>query len=294
MHSHVHSHPHHSRRDFFRLLTGSTLAGASLLELAWHRAAWARAQVDAAPAGRLFDIEKVADGVYFARARAQAEINANAAIFVNSFDVLVVDAHSKPSAASSLIRQIAREVTPKPVRYVVNSHFHWDHTQGNHAYRVGESKIDFIASEPTKQLMADLSQKRLQASLDAVPSTIDGLRARAAKSTNAAEKAFCEDQIRQLQAYRAEMKSFSLELPTITFATSHVIQDKAHDLHIEFHGHAHTAGDVVVYCPQARAVATGDMIHGFLPYIFDPSTTWANWISIGSFLGMARSTAIAH
>lgn len=269
MHTHAHSHPHHSRRDFFRVLTGSTLAGASLLELAWHRAAWARSQADAAAGAQLFDIEKVAEGVYFARARAQAEINANAAIFVNSADVLVVDAHSKPSAAASLIGQIAREVTSKPVRYVVNSHFHWDHTQGNHAYRASESKIDFIASEPTRQLMSDLSEKRLKESLDAVPSKIDGLRARAAKSTNAAEKAFCAEQIRQLQAYQAELKNFSLELPTITFATSHTIEDKAHDLHIEFHGHAHTAGDVVVFCPQARAVATGDMIHGWLPYIFD-------------------------
>jgi cyclase len=268
MQIHAHSHPHYSRRDFFRVLTGSTLAGASLLELAWHRAAWARAQVDAADT-KLFDIEKVSEGVYFARARAQAEINANAAIFVNSADVLVVDAHSKPSAAASLIGQIAREVTPKPVRYVVNSHFHWDHVQGNHAYRANESKIDFIASEQTKQLMSDLAEKRLQESLDAAPAAIDGLRARAAKSTNPAEKAFCEDQIRQIQAYQREMANFSLELPTITFATSKVIPDKAHDLHIEFHGRAHTAGDVVVFCPQARAVATGDMIHGFLPTISD-------------------------
>jgi glyoxylase-like metal-dependent hydrolase (beta-lactamase superfamily II) len=48
-----------------------------------------------------------------------------------------------------------------------------------------------------------------------------------------------------------------------------VLQDPAHDLHLEFHGHAHTAGDVVVFCPQKRVVATGDMIHGFLPFILD-------------------------
>ena len=103
----------------------------------------------------------------------QAEINCNAAIFVRSTDVLVVDSHSKPSAAASLIAQIRKEVTPRPVRYVVNSHFHWDHTQGNHAYRDEENKIDFIASEPTKQLMSDLAEKRLKESLDAVPQQID-------------------------------------------------------------------------------------------------------------------------
>jgi cyclase len=270
-HANPKSHPHHhsqSRRDFFRILMGGPLAGASILELAWHRAAWARAMAPTAST-QLFDIDKVAEGVYCALARAQAEINSNAAIFVNSSDVLVVDAHSKPSAATSLIAQIKKEITTNPVRYVVNSHFHWDHTQGNHAYRVTGGKIDFIASEPTKQLMSDLAQQRLKASLDEIPKQIHALRARASKSSKAAEKAFCEEQIRQIRAYQSEMKDFTLVLPTITFPKSYVIKDKAHELDIEFHGHAHTAGDVVVFSPEKRVIATGDMIHGFLPFIGD-------------------------
>jgi cyclase len=238
---------------------------------------------------QLFDIEQAAPGVFFARARAQALVNANAAIFVNANDVLVVDSHSKPSAAASLIAQIKKDVTPLPVRYVVNSHFHWDHTQGNHAYRTGEPKIDFIASEATKKLMSDLALQRLKASLDDVPRQIDAMRARAGKSTSAAEKAFCADQIRQMQAYQQEMKNYTLELPTITFATSHVIKDKAHDLHIEFHGHAHTAGDVVVYCPQKRAISSGDMIHGILPFIADGfPKTWPKTIDSVAALDFNR------
>ncbi len=91
------------------------------------------------------------------------------------------------------------------------------------------------------------------------------LRDQAARATSAAEKAFCADQVRQLKAYQAELKDYTPELPTITFDKSYLLRDPAYDLHVEFHGHAHTSGDVVVYCPQARAVATGDVIHGFLP-----------------------------
>jgi cyclase len=259
-----HSHPHHSRRDFLRGL----LAGASILELAYHRAAWARAAApSSAPA--LFDIQKVGNGVYFAFARPQAEINCNAAIFVRSKDVVVVDTHSKPSAAAGLISQLKREVTPKPVRYVINTHFHWDHTQGSHAYRQTGEKIDFIASATTKQLMASLAVARMKASVGEVPHLIETMRDQAAHATSAGEKAFCADQIRQLEAYQAELKDYTLELPTITFDKSYVLQDPVHDLHIEFHGHAHTAGDVVVYCPQERVIATGDVIHGFLPFIAD-------------------------
>jgi glyoxylase-like metal-dependent hydrolase (beta-lactamase superfamily II) len=272
MHPHVHGHHHHahptSRRDFLRLLMGSALAGASILEIAYHRAAWARA---AAPVGDdgLFHIQKIGNGVYFAQARPQAMLNCNAAIFVRSKDVVVVDTHSKPSAAASLIAQMKREVTPNPVRYVINTHFHWDHTQGSHAYGATGEKVDFIASAATKDLMEKLSVARMKASVGLAPHQIEVLRERAAHSTSAAEKAFCADQIGQLKAYQAELENYTPELPTITFDKSYLLRDPAYDLHLEFHGHAHTAGDVAVYCPQERAIATGDVIHGFLPFIAD-------------------------
>lgn len=246
---------------------GGVLAGSSLLELAFHRAAWARA---AAPgAESLFHIQKVADGIYFAQARPQAMLNCNAAIFVRSADVVVVDTHSKPSAVASLISQMQREVTTRPVRYVINTHFHWDHTQGSQAYRSGAGPVDFIASSTTKQLMSNLSVARAKASAAEVPKLIDALQAQAANAGSAGEKAFCADQIRQLKAYQEELKNYAPELPTITFEKTYLLRDPAFDLHLEFHGHAHTAGDIVVYCPQKQVVATGDVIHGFLPFIAD-------------------------
>jgi cyclase len=268
MHHHSHSHHHPSRRDFFQQITGGALAGASVLTVGFFQAAWARAQARTASTG-LFDIQKVTDGVYFALAHPQALTNCNAAIFVNSQDVLVVDAHSKPSAAASLLAQIQKEVTSKPVRYLVNTHFHWDHTQGDRAYRATGSKVEIIASETTKQLLAENARNRLKDSLAGVPQIIDGLQARAAKASSPAEKELYQQQIQQAKAYLDEMKDFVPELPDIAFAQSHVIKDAAHDLHIEFHGRAHTAGDVVVFCPQKRAVATGDAIIGFLPNIAD-------------------------
>ena len=272
-HTHPHNHAspeenHSTRRDFLRVLMGGALSGASILELAYHRAAWARGAAPSANAN-LFDLQKAADGVYFAQARPQTVINCNAAIFVRSKDVVVVDAHSKPSAAAALIAQIKREVTPKPVRYVINSHFHWDHTQGNHAYRASGEKIDFIATSATKQLMSDMAMARMKASIDAVPVQIDAMEGQAAKANSAEEKAFCAEQIRQLKAYQAEMKDYAPELPTITFDKSYVLNDTAFDLHLDFHGRAHTAGDVFVFCPQRRAIATGDASHGWLPFIGD-------------------------
>jgi hypothetical protein len=49
---------------------GTTLAGASMMELAWHRAAWARSSSPADEV-KLFDLQKAAEGVFFALAKPQ-------------------------------------------------------------------------------------------------------------------------------------------------------------------------------------------------------------------------------
>jgi cyclase len=267
-----------SRRGFFQRIARDSTVGASILDLAWRRAAWAQASPSAAT--DLFEIQNVADGVFFAFARPQAVANCNAAIFVNSADVLVVDSHSKPSAAAGLIAQIKQQITTKPVRYLVDTHFHWDHSQGNAGYRDAFGKdLKIIASETTKKLQAQFSQARLRESLDPhdhpfpsqphVPVLLEEARQQLNATGSPERKAQIADRIRQLEAFQREMQDFTPVLPTVTFGKTYVIKDRAHDLHVEFHGRAHTAGDVVVFCPQKRVVSTGDMVLGTLPFLAD-------------------------
>ncbi|MBI4472854.1 MAG: MBL fold metallo-hydrolase [Acidobacteria bacterium] len=257
-----------SRREFLSMLVGAGIGGMTLLESAYTRAALARAQAPGAPSN-LFDIEKVAEGVYAAIARPTALINSNAAIFVNSRDVVVMDTHSKPSAAGSLIAQIRNEVTPKPVRYVVNSHFHWDHMQGNSAYREAFPSVEFVASEATRRLMSEHGTARLKKSLQDLPQTVERLRKSLEKAKTAREREILHQMLREHDMYSREMARFSLELPTVTLENNLVLHDKEHSLVFAFSGRAHTAGDVVIFCPEKRVIATGDMVHGFLPYMGD-------------------------
>ena len=261
-------HHGHNRRDFFRVCFGSVLARATIFEEAFLRAGWARAQAQMADAV-VFTIEKVADGVFAALAKPQALTNSNAAIFVLDRDVLVVDAHSKPSAAAALLAQIKKEVTDKPVRYLVNSHFHWDHTQGDVTYKKANAKIEIIASDATKQLMMTLQRDRLKESLDSVPGLIDAVRSRLSRAKTAQEREWCNEQLRQLTAYQQEMKDYPLELPTVTFAKTHAIRDRSGELQLAFNGKAHTAGDIQVFSPSKKVVAAGDAIIGFLPNLND-------------------------
>jgi cyclase len=258
----------HSRRDFFARSFGGILAGASVMEEAFFRASWARAQSQTANAS-LFTIEKVADGVFAALAKPQIMTNSNAAIFVLSRELLVVDAHSKPSASAALLAQIKKEVTDKPVRYLVNTHFHWDHTQGDRSYKAANPKVEIIASETTKHLMTQLQRDRLKESLDSVPRMIDTLRTRLSRAATPQDRDWCNEQLRQLAAYQQEMKSYPLELPTSTFAQTQIIPDSTGEIHLGFHGRAHTAGDIQVFSPSKKVVAAGDAVIGFLPNIND-------------------------
>ena len=84
-------------------------------------------------ADELFELKPVADGVYAAIAKPATKVNCNGAVIVLDDGVMVVDSFSKPSAARALLEQI-KAVTPKPIKYVVDTHFHWDHYYGNEVF----------------------------------------------------------------------------------------------------------------------------------------------------------------
>jgi cyclase len=259
----------HSRRGFLRKTLGAVWTSSALLDQAFFRATAARAQSHEPGLPKLFDIEKAADGVYLALAHPVALINSNAAIFENANDLLIVDTHSKPSAAAALVAQIRKEITQKPVRYVVNSHFHWDHTQGNAAYRRLTPHADIIATEATRQLLADEGAKRIKASVEESGKSLNTYKEGLGKATTAEEKRYYGQMVSDTEAYLREMKDYAPDLPNVTVGRDLIIRDKAHTLHLAFRGRAHTAGDIVVWCPEKKAIATGDMLHGWAPYIGD-------------------------
>lgn len=222
-----------------------------------------------AGAQELFDLQKVADGVYAALATPRTPINCNAAVVVYDEGVLVVDTHSRPSSARALISKIAA-VTDKPVRYAVNTHFHWDHAQGNHAYPVAFPKqVAIVASEATRENLRSMGMDRVKDQIANAPRDIADLNKRLAAETDPAVRATLRDELQQQEEYLAEMKSLELVLPDLTFDKSMIVHRKDMDIVLLFLGRGHTSGDVVAYLPKQRVVATGDLLHGWMPYMGD-------------------------
>src|SRR4029077_17887965 len=165
----------------------------------------------------LFDIKPIADGVYAAIAKPAYKINCNAAIILFDDSVLVVDTHSKPSAARALIEQI-KKLTDKPVRYVVNTHFHWDHYQGNQAYPSSwPAGVEIISSEATRLNIEQRGIPRVKHEIVTMPADIEKLKADVGAATDPAQKAKLSSDLAQAQDYFSELKTMQVTLPTLTF-----------------------------------------------------------------------------
>jgi len=222
-----------------------------------------------ASAEDLFDLKKVTEGVWAAIARPLPVINCNAAVIVLEDGVLVVDTHSKPSAARALMTQI-RTLTDKPVKWVVNTHFHWDHYQGNQAYLgAWPSGTEIIASDATREAIESRGIPRVKHEIVTVPRQLERLRGELARATAETDRQRLDDEIRARDAYLAELRSMQVTLPGLTFEKSLVLHRGARSVHILWLGKGHTDGDVVVYLPQDKVIATGDLLHGWMPYMAD-------------------------
>ena len=100
--------------------------------------------------GKAFRFNKVADGVYHAIGTGALQVIGNSSVIVNDEDVVIVDDHASPAAAWVLLEEV-KELTPKPVRYVINTHFHYDHAHGNQIYG---PDVQIIGHEFTREMMA--------------------------------------------------------------------------------------------------------------------------------------------
>lgn len=101
----------------------------------------------AAITGEEFSVTRLADTV-FAIVRNDPPgfaVESNSGFVVCANQVVVIDAQSNDATTSRVLAAIRRH-TDKPVRYVINTHWHDDHIVGNRIYRDAFPSVQFIAN----------------------------------------------------------------------------------------------------------------------------------------------------
>lgn len=203
---------------------------------------------------------KITDTIYRADAAGSPGINSTSWVFLNDADVLVTDSEGSPASARSILEGV-KSITNKPLKYLVDTHFHIDHAYGNAAL---PPDVQIIGHEFTRRALLGREAREGVTFLNfttPMPARIAALRTQAASETDGQKKAALESQLTQAEAtLKVYQGDFPLQPPNVTVSSSLSLWSGRKEFRIMWLGRAHTAGDLVVYVPSERAAATGDIL----------------------------------
>jgi len=155
-----------------------------------------------------------------------AEGDPNSGIIIGDDGVIVVDAQATPVMAGLVIERV-RQVTDKPIKYVVLSHYHAVRVLGATAYGANE----ILASEACRAMIAERGQEDWASEYQRFP-----------------------------RLFRAAESIPGLTWPSLTFRQRMTLYLGKRRVELCQIGRAHTAGDIVAYVPDANVAFSGDIV----------------------------------
>jgi len=225
-------------------------------------------------------VTKLADGVYSIEHKYLNDGNSsgNTTVIIGEREVFVVDSCYRPSSTLEDIAQI-RQWTNKPVGYLLNTHFHNDHNNGNRTYLDAFPSPAIIAQEETKKDM-DLIQP---GNIERAPGEIEAFLAAFRMGRGLDGHKLSEDEKKQyqtmipgLEQVLAESKTMVYQAPTLVFTDKLDIDLGHREVQVKYLGRGNTAGDAIVYLPKEKILVAGDLLVNPIPFTYDGyPTEWA-------------------
>jgi glyoxylase-like metal-dependent hydrolase (beta-lactamase superfamily II) len=181
---------------------------------------------------------KIADNIYsyvdVKKGSPQKSFGANAGIIIGQDGILVIDTLISAKEAKRFIKDI-RSVSDKPIRYVINTHYHLDHAFGN--------------SEFAKLGAVIIAQEKCNKNLE---------EKGAAALKNAKNYGLSE----------ADMEGTAIALPFLTFRDKMELELGNQKIELIYPGPSHSDDSILVYLPDQKILFTGDILftnyHPFL------------------------------
>ena len=219
---------------------------------------------------------KLAEGVYEIRHPDAPDhfSQGNSVVIIGETGVLVVDSCYLPSSARQDIVQI-RQWTNKPVRYLLNTHWHNDHVQGNAAYAEAFPGITIIAQIETAKLMA----LRVDSYLSEYPHRMERFQQELVSGTDLSGRPLTEEERADLgnaiaggkaasDTVSAEFRDLKVKVPEITFDQELDVDLGSREVQLKYLGRGNTVGDAVAYLPKERILVAGDLVDSPVPYLY--------------------------
>jgi glyoxylase-like metal-dependent hydrolase (beta-lactamase superfamily II) len=165
-----------------------------------------------------------------------AEGDPNTGVIIGDDAVLVADAQATPVMAQDVIRRI-REITDKPIKYVLLTHYHAVRVLGASAYAADH----IIASQDTYDLIVERGEADMKSEIGRFP-----------------------------RLFQAVESVPGLTWPTLTFKGEMTLRLGRLEVKIMQLGRGHTKGDTVLWLPEDRVLLSGDLVeYGATPYAGD-------------------------
>jgi len=215
---------------------------------------------------------EVAKGVYLFISKPYGDVglDGNSIAILSSDGVLVFDANGTPAASALVLAEI-RKRTDKPVRYVVYSHWHWDHWYGGETYTRAFPDVKVVAQEKSREMMAGPAIEFNRPGVESdLPGYIASLEKRAAADPSV-QPLLDEDRF-----FLEQKKNAHLVLPNTTYTDRLVIHLGEREIQVLHHDRAVTPGDSFLYLPAERIVITGDLLVN--PISFALSSYPTGWL----------------
>jgi len=195
------------------------------------------------------EVEKLKDNLFILKGGG-----GNTTVFVQSNGITVVDTKN-PGWGAPILAKI-KELSPKPVTTIINTHTHGDHVSGNVEF---PTTVDIVVQENTA---ANMKQMR----------AVTGLSKPGAPPP---PNIFVENQ--------------GKGLPKRTFKDRMTLFKGPDQIELYYFGRGHTNGDAWVLYPTLRVVTAGDIVSGKNLPILD-ANNGGSGLEIGDTIGKAHST----
>jgi cyclase len=232
---------------------------------------------------RTYHTVQVARGIYaFVTPEERSGFQSGNSIAIIGDDgVLVVDSGNIPSATRRQIAEI-RKLTPKPVRFLVNTHWHPDHNLGNGEYRAAFPQITILSTPETRANMIERypvyfgQMKGFAATDTALRKALAAGKTSKGEPLTEAQQVMWKLAVTDYAEFYPEILTAKLEAPNQVFEDSITVTLGQRVVKIVHPGRGNTAGDAYVYVPDVNTLITGDLVTLPCPFAF--GSYFGEWI----------------